>query len=279
MKALFGRFSRNNAREREIASLPTLPQWPPPAVKESPNPPSPRTTKPLPELNLRSLPPITLEDGQISPLKAAATIYEKPAANGTTHSTAASGDVQKKVAFLSPPPSATLLASGPDSPTTGAGAGRKPGLLDTPPFKSKGAHGHQNESRGSTSSAGPATSKVSLATSGRGQPASLRPATSSPYHSTRTFHNEAASLRSGSPFSQTSTRTAIMSQPASWSEVAEADLVSNLGQRERTRQEVLLEIVLSEERCALVTRVPFDRVLISVAQIYSGTRKAQRILH
>lgn len=36
----------------------------------------------------------------------------------------------------------------------------------------------------------------------------------------------------------------------SWSEGAEEDLVTNLGQRERTRQEVLWEIVASEERCA-----------------------------
>ena len=34
----------------------------------------------------------------------------------------------------------------------------------------------------------------------------------------------------------------------SWSENAEEDLVSNLGPRERTRQEVLWEIVASEER-------------------------------
>lgn len=36
--------------------------------------------------------------------------------------------------------------------------------------------------------------------------------------------------------------------PASWSEAAEEDLVSNLGPRERTRQEVLWEIVASEQR-------------------------------
>jgi hypothetical protein len=35
----------------------------------------------------------------------------------------------------------------------------------------------------------------------------------------------------------------------SWSEVTEGDLVSNLGSRERTRQEVLFEIISSEERC------------------------------
>ena len=36
--------------------------------------------------------------------------------------------------------------------------------------------------------------------------------------------------------------------PASWSELTEDDLVANLGSRERTRQEVLYEIVSSEER-------------------------------
>jgi hypothetical protein len=38
--------------------------------------------------------------------------------------------------------------------------------------------------------------------------------------------------------------------PASWSEMAEDELIANLGPRERTRQEVLYEIVSSEERCA-----------------------------
>lgn len=38
--------------------------------------------------------------------------------------------------------------------------------------------------------------------------------------------------------------------PNSWSEMAEDDLIANLGPRERTRQEVLWEIVSSEERCA-----------------------------
>jgi hypothetical protein len=35
---------------------------------------------------------------------------------------------------------------------------------------------------------------------------------------------------------------------ASWSEMAEGDLIDNLSPRERTRQEVLWEIVSSEER-------------------------------
>jgi len=37
--------------------------------------------------------------------------------------------------------------------------------------------------------------------------------------------------------------------PNSWSEMAEDELIANLGPRERTRQEVLYEIVTSEERC------------------------------
>lgn len=39
-----------------------------------------------------------------------------------------------------------------------------------------------------------------------------------------------------------------IAQPNSWSEMAEDDLIANLGPVERTRQEVLWEIVSSEER-------------------------------
>lgn len=62
------------------------------------------------------------------------------------------------------------------------------------------------------------------------------------------YLNEAASMRSGTPLSYMSGRTGIQAA-ASWSEAAEGDLVSNLGSRERTRQEVLWEIVASEDRC------------------------------
>jgi hypothetical protein len=55
-------------------------------------------------------------------------------------------------------------------------------------------------------------------------------------------------LRSNTPYSQ-SNASRIMT-PASWSEHTEDDLVANLGSRERTRQEVLFEIVSSEERSA-----------------------------
>jgi len=39
--------------------------------------------------------------------------------------------------------------------------------------------------------------------------------------------------------------------PASWSEHTEVDLVANLGSRERTRQEVLLEIVPAKKGQAI----------------------------
>ena len=56
-------------------------------------------------------------------------------------------------------------------------------------------------------------------------------------------------IRAASPMSQMSERTGVLTT-ASWSEAAEEDLVSNIGQRERTRQEVLWEIVASEQRYA-----------------------------
>lgn len=56
-------------------------------------------------------------------------------------------------------------------------------------------------------------------------------------------------MRAGTPMSHMSERTGVLTT-ASWSEAAEEDLVSNIGQRERTRQEVLWEIVASEQRYA-----------------------------
>jgi hypothetical protein len=57
-------------------------------------------------------------------------------------------------------------------------------------------------------------------------------------------------VRAGTPMSHMSGRTVVLTT-ASWSEAAEEDLVSNLGQRERTRQEVLWEIVASEQRSVI----------------------------
>ncbi|WWC60421.1 uncharacterized protein I303_102993 [Kwoniella dejecticola CBS 10117] len=46
----------------------------------------------------------------------------------------------------------------------------------------------------------------------------------------------------------TTSNMSYLPQPNSWSEMAEDDLIANLGPKERTRQEVLWEIVSSEER-------------------------------
>ncbi len=67
------------------------------------------------------------------------------------------------------------------------------------------------------------------------------------YGALHTAPQEAMSVRTSTPVSYISSRTNVQTA-ASWSEAAEGDLVSNLGSRERTRQEVLWEIVASEDR-------------------------------
>lgn len=59
-------------------------------------------------------------------------------------------------------------------------------------------------------------------------------------------------VRPGTSMSHMSGRTVVLTT-ASWSEAADEDLVSNIGQRERTRQEVLWEIVASEQRSVIST--------------------------
>jgi hypothetical protein len=69
-----------------------------------------------------------------------------------------------------------------------------------------------------------------------------------PYPTKPCYGNDASihpSHHSSTPFSKL---TGSVLSPASWSEAAEEDLVTNFGPRERTRQEVLWEIVASEER-------------------------------
>ncbi|KAG5727691.1 RhoGEF domain-containing protein gxcJ [Termitomyces sp. T112] len=56
------------------------------------------------------------------------------------------------------------------------------------------------------------------------------------------------SLRSDTPYSQLSSSGSRILAAASWSQLTEEDLVTNIGARERTRQEVLFEIISSEER-------------------------------
>ncbi|KAI5122062.1 hypothetical protein M0805_006046 [Coniferiporia weirii] len=201
----------------------------------------------------------------------------------STHGNSTVGDNvgPKKVAFISPPPTPAPLQRALSEPKTGpassngsaanggsqanggsnghAGssngngdAAKNPAApLKTTVTRFQAAHG--SETRGSTSTA--SSSKVNVnskgpsATSGKATVTSTRTALSP--NSQKTFMDNAsvnASMRSNTPYSQTSQNSSRILATASWSEAAEEDLVSNIGPRERTRQEVLWEIVASEER-------------------------------
>ena len=100
---------------------------------------------------------------------------------------------------------------------------------------------------GKISTTGPASSRTDLSVKSGKHPA-VRATMTSPYPN-KVFADSASvqqTVRSGTPYSQ-SNSSRIMT-PASWSEHTEVDLVANIGSRERTRQEVLFEIVSSEER-------------------------------
>lgn len=218
--------------------FPPLRQWPPSREESSratSTPTSYTSFKPLPELvpelsdNLvtRAAPPT---DDQISSSSTTPTPSSPvPSSHHQqTTSVSATSEVQKKVAFISPPPTPgpSLARPLPQSPTPQPASA--PNVLSPPKNSVSRFHAaHGKEPRGSTSS-GTRTASPSLP----------KPDMSTP------------SLRSGSPYSQMSENTSgsRILAATSWSEVAEDDLVSNIGSRERTRQEVLFEIIQSEER-------------------------------
>ncbi|KAF8078028.1 hypothetical protein FPV67DRAFT_1557449 [Lyophyllum atratum] len=152
----------------------------------------------------------------------------------------------EKSRFISPPPTPvnadrTLSdALPPIQPAT------------SPPLKtsvSRFQATHGKEPRVSLSTAA-SSSKTDVATTGnKTSVKATSTRTSSPYLQKQGDGTSAASLRSGTPYSQMSNSSGSrILAAASWSEVTEEDLVSNLGSRERTRQEVLFEIISSEER-------------------------------
>ncbi|KAK1216854.1 hypothetical protein PQX77_020505 [Marasmius sp. AFHP31] len=169
----------------------------------------------------------------------------RKAVNGATSPNATFNGIQKKVAFISPSPTQTIVDR--DMPDSRGNSSFSP---SSPPLKTTATHG--KEPHGSTSSTGASSSKTDLGSTSKGsgrKAPSMR--TASPYLQ-RQDAASAQSLRSGTPYSQMSNTTSgrrILSA-TSWSEVTEEDLVSNLGSRERTRQEVLFEIISSEERYA-----------------------------
>ncbi|TFK76530.1 Dbl homology domain-containing protein [Pluteus cervinus] len=171
----------------------------------------------------------------------------RKATAASVNTSLATTDVQKKVAFISPPPTPVNLDRAlPDSPSI---APSTPALPSSAPLKttvSRFQATHGKETRG-LSSAGASSSKTDLSSSGKSatvKATSTRTASPPPNRL-----DTPGSIRSITPYSQMSQGSGSRILAAqSWSEVAEEDLVSNIGSRERTRQEVLFEIISSEER-------------------------------
>ncbi|KAF8654241.1 hypothetical protein AX16_003762 [Volvariella volvacea WC 439] len=165
----------------------------------------------------------------------------------TSLNTNVATDVQKKVAFISPPPTPINLDRAlPDAPPVFSSSPAQP---SAPPIKttlSRFQAVHGKEPRGSISTAA-SSSKTDVAKATTVKAASTR--TASPSLNRPGDAPIPPSIRSGTPYSQMSQGSGSRILAAqSWSEVTEEDLVSNLGSRERTRQEVLFEIISSEER-------------------------------
>ena len=268
-------------QKEKLPQLPPLREWPPgPPPLEQPQhsigtPTSITSYKPLPELSSRPLPPIEdslvpFADYDIShsrgPLSDVAeedsvdttvvTRTMSPRAdqdsagrssrktgNGSISTTNGSHDAPKKVAFLSPPPTPSGLNTDRPLPDD-ASVSNKSTVVRSQPSHPKDPRGSMSTaasgSRPDIGSSKNSTQTVKV-TSTRSvtSPYSAKP----PYADGASIHQ---SLRSATPFSQKSIGSVL--PPASWSEGAEEDLVTHLGPRERTRQEVLWEIVASEER-------------------------------
>ncbi|KAF7294987.1 DH domain-containing protein [Mycena indigotica] len=270
MKAFLSRLHLGGTKEkdRENTALqkekfPPLRAWPPEAAQRSTS--TPNSFKPLPELvptftgeaastNTTPTPPYSSptptptppRNETSSPLPDA-TNSPRPDAppdsagrsSRKTNTSVANSDVQKKVAFKSPPPTPSNLdREATSSPTV---------PLKTSVSRFQATHG--KEPRGSTST-GASSSKTDLASSAKTAVKSTSTRSTSPYLNKTGDVGSSQSLRSGTPYSSMSNATSgsRILAATSWSEVTEEDLVSHLGSRERTRQEVLFEIISSEER-------------------------------
>jgi hypothetical protein len=271
-------------QKEKLPQLPPLRDWPPQLEEPQRSldtPTSITSFKPLPELSSRPLPPIgdsLVSPADYNPISIAhsrgplsdvaeedsidTTVVTRTApsradhdsagrssrktGNGSISTTNGTNDVQKKVAFISPAPTPTPSSLGIDCPLTDdASVTNKSTVVRSPPT-------HPRDPRGSTSTAA-STSRTDVGSSKNStttvKATTTRP-TPSPYPISKPGYCDGVSihqsLRSGTPFSQKSMGSVL--PPVSWSEGAEEDLVTHLGPRERTRQEVLWEIVTSEER-------------------------------
>jgi hypothetical protein len=285
MKAFFHRLHLGGTKEKDQPKQ--FKQWPPP-------PPLPRSApepaaalppfKPLPELAHPSFAaqlspprapaaldsaPSSASSGPSSPpadpaaspnpavlappdLEAPPSISRK-ATSGTASSTSNNGnaDIPKKVAFISPPSTPGTAIFERDLPETPP-VDRPPA---SPPLKSSVSRfqaTHVDKARTPVAPPAASSSKVDLSTRTAIKSSSTR--ATSPYLQRDVL--SAQSLRSPTPYSTMSGQTnpSKILAATSWSEVTEEDLVSNIGSRERTRQEVLFEIISSEDRYG--TRCP-----------------------
>ncbi|CAE6528719.1 unnamed protein product [Rhizoctonia solani] len=236
----------------------SLPPLLPPTPTSAPLPAT-ATPTPVPTPPAATPPPPPPAQRQPSPPPTQSQSQSQPQTQ--THSTASSRPSQasehgpdsaarRKVAFRSPPPTPGTIPvplPEPESeqiqipPPPPPQSQSQPQTTTTTYYRMRPNSATARFREGSSTPPKINTSGRTTATSGR--------VTHSPTQSTRTYPNEAASMtiRSGTPYSHMSGTSAIQAA-ASWSEAAENDLVSNLGSRERTRQEVLWEIVASEER-------------------------------
>jgi hypothetical protein len=276
-----------NAREK-LPQLPPLPEWPPPQRMSATSATSFTSPfKPLPDVSLRPFqlpqdaflstslpasqlsppptptqsrpfsPSVRREEGTSTPDTIVAPQNDhdlsfqnsRKTTNGSL-STAMGSEVHKKVVFLSPPPTPSAQErSLPDTPGNGTAPAQLPAKTTLSRPQSSP---HGKDPRGSTSTAA-SSSKTDLPSARVSVKATSTRSVTSPAPSkgldAASLHQ---SLRSGTPYSQMSQNSSRILAAASWSEGAEEDLVSNLGPRERTRQEVLWEILASEERSALI---------------------------
>jgi hypothetical protein len=272
--------------------FPPLRQWPPeePQRPASVTAPSIASTafKPLPELvpnqilgqlNARPLPPVEQTPSQGSSRSASQSVSNedpsplpppqqpepeqatparvvrrntRDSTKDTSMAAPASNDVQKKVAFLSPPPTPNNLDRPLPDPTTPTNAS-PPAPLRTTISRFQAAHGKEPRPHppGGTPASSSKTDLPSSANKSSTKATSTR--TASPYLQKSFDGASVPSLRSGTPYSSMSQNTSgsRILAASSWSEVTEGDLVSNIGSRERTRQEVLFEIIQSEDRYAI----------------------------
>ncbi|KAG8748689.1 hypothetical protein FRC10_000080 [Ceratobasidium sp. 414] len=254
-----------------LPALPLTPTTAPSSQAPTPPPMRPLTPPPAPApAGPPVLPPVSAPLAAPAPTPAPAPIPAQrppspPADPPATHSTASSRPSQpsghtspdsaarRKVAFRSPALPSIPLPE-PDSASRAASPPTATQTTTTTYYKMRPTSAaarfmaQQRDSPDSARSSNNTPARINTAATSR---ATVGRSTHSPTHSARTFGAAAdqasMTIRSGTPYSHMSGVSAIQAA-ASWSEAAENDLVNNLGPRERTRQEVLWEIVASEER-------------------------------